>query len=124
MSAPGDAPVTLPRRARLTQSRQFNRVFASASRVRDQYFTILFRPSEVAEPRLGMAVSRRNAPKATDRSRIKRIVRETFRHRRAMLGPCDIVVIAKPSARQAERAQLQSSLNRLWQKIARQWSAY
>lgn len=120
MSSPGDehAPATLPRSARLTESRDFNRVFEQASRVRDRYFTILYRPSEGAEPRLGMAVSRRTAPKATDRNRIKRLVRETFRHRRARLGPRDIVVIAKAPARDADRAELRRCLDRLWQKVA------
>lgn len=113
-----NAPATLPRSARLTESRDFNRVFEQASRARDRYFTILYRPSEDGGPRLGMAVSRRAAPKATDRNRIKRMVRETFRHRRAALGPRDIVVIAKAPARDADRAELHRCLDRLWHKIA------
>jgi len=118
------AASTLPRTARLTQGRDFNRVFQNASRVSDRYFTVLFRPNGGHGARLGMAVSRRKAPKATDRNRIKRIIRETFRHRRAEIGSNDIIVIPKPAAREATRTQLHRCLSRLWGKVAAEWHVH
>jgi ribonuclease P protein component len=120
LASPGTGSAKLPRSARLTQSREFDRVFKDASRVRDRYFTILYRYSPEEQPRLGMAVSRRTAPKATDRSRIKRLIRETFRQRQYRLAPYDIVVIAKAPARHASRSELQGCLGCLWERLARQ----
>ncbi len=50
------------------------------------------------ESRLGMAVSKKvgNSPK---RSRVKRVLREWFRHHRHELSvPADLVLIARPGA--------------------------
>lgn len=118
MAWPGNAPAKLPRSARLTDSRDFNRVFQDATSVKDHCFTILTRENAEKQPRLGMAVSRRAAPKATDRNRIKRLIRETFRHRQDRLGARDIVVIAKAPARHASRAELNQRLRRLWDRVA------
>ena len=48
--------------------------------------------------RLGMAVSRKVDPRAVGRNRIKRILRENFRHHRRAMRPGDIVVVLRPPA--------------------------
>ena len=69
------------------------------------------------ESRLGMAVSTKVAPRAVDRNRIKRLVRESFRHTGA-LPDLDIVVIARPAARGADSSTLRTSLERHWRRLA------
>ena len=71
------------------------------------------------EARLGMAVSRKAVPRAVDRNRIKRLVRESFRHT-SELPNMDIVVIARPAARGADSSTLRTSLERHWQRLAEQ----
>lgn len=43
-------------------------------------------------PRLGILVSRKHAPRAIERNRIKRCIREAFRLEQQNLGPLDILV--------------------------------
>lgn len=117
-SASRPTPAGFPRSARLTASADFQRVFSGAERVADRYFTLLIRPNALAGARLGLAISRRKAPRAVDRNRLKRIARDTFRRHRHCIGGCDIVLIGKPVARHASRAELNRSLERLWQRVA------
>ena len=43
------------------------------------------------QPRLGLIISKRMAPKAVTRNTIKRVLREAFRHKQAKLAPRDYV---------------------------------
>lgn len=42
--------------------------------------------------RLGLLISRRHAPRAVERNRIKRCIREAFRLEQERLGPIDVLV--------------------------------
>ena len=57
--------------------------------------------------RLGLLISRRHAPRAVVRNRIKRCIREAFRLEQERLGPIDVLVRppygAKPSAQMVVR---------------------
>ena len=75
------------------------------------------RTNPLAHARLGLAISARAVPAATDRNRIKRLTRESFRLHRAQLPPMDIVMLARAGAGSAERAELRATLERLWQKL-------
>ena len=108
-----------PRSARLLTPRDFRRVFGDAQRVADGHFTLLANWSTEKTARLGLAVSKRVASRAVDRNRIKRIARESFRHHRQDLPPVDVVLMARPAARHAERAVLHASMARLWQRLVK-----
>ncbi len=102
---------------RLVKPRQYQRVFAEAQRVGDRYFTILATGNGLDHARLGMAVSRKAAPKSVSRNRIKRAVRETFRLRQHELPAVDLVVLARPPAATADTPELQRALHKLWQRV-------
>ena len=57
--------------------------------------------------RLGLLISRRHAPRAVERNRIKRCIREAFRLVQERLGPIDVLVRppygVKPSAQMVVR---------------------
>jgi ribonuclease P protein component len=57
--------------------------------------------------RLGLLISRRHAPRAVERNRIKRCIREAFRLEQERLGPIDVLVRppygVKPSAQMIVR---------------------
>ncbi|MEE4330832.1 MAG: ribonuclease P protein component [Wenzhouxiangella sp.] len=104
-----------PRSARLLTGDEFRRVFDQRRAIANDWFRVHFAPGD--EPRLGLAVSRRVAPRAVDRNRIRRQIRETFRHMRPELIAADFVVLARPPARTASRAELRAALNQLWQRM-------
>jgi ribonuclease P protein component len=58
-------------------------VFRQGQRSADRFFTVLYRPNALDMPRLGFAISRKKVRHATDRNRLKRVVRESFRIRYA-----------------------------------------
>ena len=78
----GQKPVkaTFPRSARLLKPADFNRVFKKPTVSADRYFKVLGRMNESGQSRLGMAVSRQVDKHAVGRNRIKRLLREHFRH--------------------------------------------
>jgi ribonuclease P protein component len=64
-----------------------------------------------------MAISRKIARSAVARNRIKRIVRESFRHHQSRLGGMDWVVMGRSGIAQQENAVLFASLQRHWQRL-------
>ena len=110
--------VGFPRCARLSGPAAFTKVFARPVKSSDRYFTVLARPNGLDYPRLGMAISRKIARSAVVRNRIKRIVRESFRHRQLQLGGMDWVVMGRSDTAQQENAVLFASLQRHWQRLA------
>jgi len=59
---------------------------------RRRYFTLFVRPNGLSLARIGIITSKRVAPRAVDRNRAKRLVREVFRKLRQRLEGVDVVV--------------------------------
>lgn len=114
----------LPRSSRILKPSEFKRVFKYNASSTDHFFRVLARPSAKLETRLGMAVSKKVDKSAVGRNRIKRQVRESFRHWRANLMPdseraLDIVVLARPASATICNEQLLSSLEKHWPLVQR-----
>jgi len=107
----------LTRDRRLRKAAEFSRVFARPQRVHSESFTVLARENERSEPRLGLAIAKRRIRRASDRNRLKRLVRESFRHHASELSGLDIVVMAKTGAENKENAAIFHELEGLWQKL-------
>jgi len=118
-------PVPFPRTARLIKPTDFKSVFEHNVASNDAFFRILAQPSAHPGSRMGLAVSRKVDRRAVGRNRIKRIVRESFRHWRAIDAAAggvalDIVVLARPAAAAADNQRLFSSLGHHWTSLSRQ----
>ncbi len=94
----------------------YSRVFKKAARSRDKWFTVLCRANEDGVARLGLAISKKNCRAATGRTRLKRLVRESFRLNQAALAGLDVVVINQPGARNGNNRQIFDSLDGHWQQ--------
>ncbi len=115
--APPATPAGFPKRARLLTRRDFDRVFGRATRSVDDCFTVLARPNDAGGPRLGLAIARKHARAAVARNRVKRLVRESFRHHQGELGPLDIVVLGRQGLAKRGNVELIASLARHWKRL-------
>ena len=87
-------------------------------------------PNTLKHHRLGLAVSKKVSKKAVERNRIKRQLRDSFRHFQSSLGEIggieagiDFVAVAKPAAARADNATLRQEVDRLWRKAASRLAA-
>ena len=80
---------------------------------------MLYRASDRDTARLGLAVAKKRLKRAVDRNRIKRLIRESFRQHRAILGGLDIVVLVKAGIEQADNRALLRALQRHWRHLSR-----
>jgi len=79
-------------------------------------FTVLYKGNGSRSARLGLAISKRHCKLAVGRNRLKRAVRESFRHYRTDLRGLDIVVLNQPAAMRASNKELADSLRKHWQR--------
>lgn len=100
-----------PPSARLHVSAQFQAAFGGGNRLSSAHFRLHARLlADGDDVRLGVTVSKRVDKHAVGRNRIRRQVKEVFRHVRMDLLPGDYVLLAKPDASKVDNAQLRSEL--------------
>ena len=117
--APGvvtEPEFAFPREQRLLNGAQFNHVFAAPRRSSDRYFTVLARANDCARARLGLAVAKKRIRLAVGRNRVKRLVRESFRHHANLLGAVDVIVLSRFDGK-ADNASLSRSLLAHWKRL-------
>ena len=78
---------------------------------------MIARPHGLGRARLGLAVGVRAAGNAVNRNRVKRVVREAFRHIHQELPAVDLVVNARPAAGKASNADMTASVTALWNRF-------
>jgi len=101
-----------PKSARLRRRRQYLETQGRGKRRHTAHFVVIRCPGPGPGARLGVTASTR-VGNAVARNRVKRLVREIFRHRRGELaGSPDVVIIAKPGAALLTYAQAVSEIER------------
>lgn len=107
-----------PKQARLLVPGDFQPVFSRPDvRVSSRYVLLLARFTKRPGPRLGVVVGRKNVKSAVQRNRIKRIVRESFRLRKAEFGTIDIVVLARKGLDRFDNSDIHAQLGSLFDEL-------
>ena len=83
---------SFPKSLRLSGKKDIDELFKSGSSVMSYPFRMLMLPS--AKPGILFTVPYRNFKKATDRNRVKRLMRETWRLNRQLPGETEHMIIA------------------------------
>jgi len=84
---------------------------------------VAFRANQAGGARLGMSVSVRALGSAVARNRLRRLIRESFRHQQHALPQIDIVITARPPAKSAAPEVLRTSLATHWLNLIRKCAA-
>lgn len=105
-------------RQRIRTAVEFTRILKQGKRLNQGCFSGCFLKNEKNDARLGIIVSKKNATLATQRNRIKRLVRERFRHDQRYLVGTDVVVLLKsPIDQISEQAQC---IEKLFSELVKQ----
>jgi len=109
---------SFPKSIRLLNAKDYSNVFGSVDiKISSQYFLCLARKSSSDKPRMGIIVAKKNVRFAVNRNRIKRLLRESFRHSKKQVPTYDLVIMAKRSAADAENEKLTKELQYIWRKL-------
>ena len=121
------AEFSFPKSLRLLTPRDFKQVFdAAALKVSTKEVLILARNNQLDHARLGLVIAKKHVRRATARNRIKRIIRETFRHQQHLFeGPAaglDVVILARGGLDRLDNTVMHEQLSSLWRQLQRKAS--
>jgi len=103
----------------LTSRREFAEVYDKGLRVGSSSFSVFGLVNHLGFCRLGLTVSRKIG-NAVRRNRVRRRLREVFRHNRARLEPpLDLVIHARPGIAEKSLQQLEAEFLRCFALLAR-----
>ena len=95
----------------------FRGVFKKNYQSGDRLLLVLVRENHGFPSRLGLAISRKHTPRAVDRNRIKRLIRESFYQWQPFPVSLDVVVMNRFELKRPDNMQVRESLSRHWQCI-------
>lgn len=108
------------RSSRLLKPVEFKRVFDNTElRSSSPQLLLLASSNSQNHARVGFVLAKKNIKRAVDRNRIKRIVRESFRHNQQKLDSIDFVVLGRKGLAELDNTQLRVMIDTLWFKLKR-----
>lgn len=96
----------------------FEAVLRSGRRFASRNFVLRAQVNGCAHARLGIIAGRKAAPRAVDRNRAKRLMREAFRTALATLGPYDVTLQLRANLRTESNVSLREELAKLLESVA------
>jgi len=109
----------LSRTIKLTQPGEFQRVFKQGSyKSQDAGFVVLAIKNDLGCGRLGMAVAKKSVASSVARNRLKRLIRESFRHHKKDVTELDIVVLVRRGINRRDNQYILNALGKHWNRLA------
>ncbi len=118
LSSKNSITTGFPRQHRLLSPSEFKPLFDQPQwRASSQHFLLLVSENRRAAPRLGIVIGKRRVKRAVDRNLLRRLIRESFRHRTAELAGLDVVVLVRADLRHPDKRQIAEELDKVWAKL-------
>lgn len=114
MSPGGTRRSTLPRQARLRKKSDFR--FRPYTRTSSRFFQIVY--SRQGKGRVGISLSRKVLRRAVARNRVRRLIREAFRHLLPELERVDVHLIGLATLSDTWRTLTRADLDDLFRELA------
>ena len=112
------AELGFPKTSRLLNAADYKAVFSNAQlKVSCRHFLVLANSNTRSSARLGLVIAKKNVALAVQRNRIKRQLRNTFRHKAELLDKLDLVVLARKGADKLDNKELKVAIDCLWQDL-------
>lgn len=102
-----------PKSSRLLTSRDFQ--FRPFKRFQTENFSFVY--SSVGRGRLGVSISKKSLRRAVARNRVRRLLREVFRHRASELHHVDLHIVGSPTLSQSWRGLRRESVEEQFDKF-------
>jgi ribonuclease P protein component len=91
----------------------FDALFRQARRQDGQYLQLLWLPAARKPGRAGFAIGTKALPRAVDRNRLRRLLRERLRRARPSIESCDVILRLKRGVARAHLPQVADEAGRL-----------
>lgn len=102
----------------MLSSGDYQHIFSGAKSLHSASLLLLYKPSQVNLPRLGLVVAKKKIQRATQRNTMKRLAREQFRKHRPCLPNVDIAILVKKPIFRINKPLINNQLNELMQRLA------
>ncbi|QSP95567.1 ribonuclease P protein component [Marinobacter salinisoli] len=113
--------LSFPKSHRLLRPADYGKVFNDVQiKVPHRNFLILATPNQLGHARIGLIFSKKNLKLAVQRNRIKRQVRESFRHQQ-QLPALDIVVLGRQGLKDLNNQAVNKALAELWRRLTKKY---
>jgi len=108
-----------PRHERLLKRSDFLRISRHGGKVQTAGFIILWIESPDSAVRIGITVSGK-VGNAVVRNRLKRLIREFYRHNKVLFAPADYSIIARQGAARLDHCEVCRELGRALKRLQKQ----
>lgn len=112
-----DLPFSFSSEYRLVSKQDFQSVFAKSRKITRNPWVVLYRPNLLAHPRIGIMLAKHHVKRAVDRNRLRRVIRESFRHHKDVLKGLDIIILLRSEWSPLAKDTLRDDIDNLWQSL-------
>lgn len=107
----------MKKQSRILTPQDYQHVFKLGRRQRGARFTFICTKNTLPYARLGLAIAKRAIPRAVERNRVRRIIREGFRCHQYQLAGLDIVVVTGHPSHAQNQITAHEDLDQQWTRL-------